>query len=214
MAQPYPPGGRLPARPDAAKPCPACGDLVGRGYPTCVTCADRVDTYWRADWAALLEGEGVTEGAPEERELATLVLADDLGAHPWTCLDWAMRLVTCPLCRTELGTGNPGCMSCANADQNRWAWDHAAVPKTMTRNEHALRLAVATLRAARHRRKSVVAFWHLSLPFVLAGATPTARQARRIRTHLLANRHEDLAEADSLTAMAILPDLPWRTPTP
>ncbi len=210
MAQPYPPGARLLARPDAAKPCPACGDPVGRGYPTCVTCADRVDAYWRADWAALLESGGIAAGEPEERELAGLVLADHPGAHPWTCVDWALRLVACPLCRAESGAGDPGCVHCATADQARWAWDHAAGPKTMTRNEHALRLAVATLRAAAHRRPRAVAYWRLALPLLLVGEAPTTAQASRIRTHLLADRFDELAEADTFAAMAAVPDLPWR----
>ncbi|MGQ0837063.1 hypothetical protein [Actinokineospora sp.] len=208
--QPYPPGARLLARPDTAKPCPACGDLLGRGYPDCVTCAERVDSYWKADWAALLDDQGIVEGDPEERELAGRVVADDPGAHPWTCVDWALRLMTCPACRAELATGDPGCLSCAGADQTRWAWDDAGMPVSMTRNEHDLRVAVACLRAADRRRDTIVAYSRLSLPFLLTGDSASRAQAQRIRTHLLASRRDELAAADSFAAMASLPDLPWR----
>lgn len=210
MAQPYPPGARLLARPEVALPCAECGQLLGRGYSTCTACTDRVDAYWQADWEALLQRGGVAAGTPEERELAGAVVGARPGAYAWTCTDWALRLIECPSCRAELGAGDPGCLSCAGADQGRWAWDHAGVPKAMTHNEHLLRLAVAELRAAERRRAGRVAFWRLTLPFLLVGDTFTAAQARRVRTLLLAGRTEELDEADGYAAMVALPDLPWR----
>jgi len=211
MAQPYPPGARLLGRPALAKPCSACGDLVGRGYPDCPNCAERVDAYWLADWGALLSGNGVAEGTPEERELATLVLADEPGSHPWTCDDWAMRRTPCPECRAELGSGALDCLVCASADQARWAWDHTAPPGAMRPDEHSLRLAVACLRSAERRRPGIVGFWRLALPFLLVGENPTRAQARRIRTYLMAGREDELSAADGIAAMASLPPLPWRT---
>ncbi|GAA2968910.1 hypothetical protein [Actinokineospora diospyrosa] len=201
---PYPPGARLLARPEAVEPCPTCTDPLGRGYPTCLTCADRVDAHWKADWAVL------ADGAADERELAAEVLAAPPGTHPWTCVDWAMRLQSCPVCRAELGTG-PACLHCAKADQVRWAWDHAAPAGAITANEHALRLAVAALRGAGERRDTVLAFWRLSLPFLLVGAVATPVQVGRIRVHLIAGRVDELAEAPGFAAMAALADLPWRS---
>ncbi|GAA3026482.1 hypothetical protein [Actinokineospora globicatena] len=204
MPLPYPPGARLQARPESVEPCPTCADPLGRGYPTCLTCADRVDALWKADWDAL------AAGAEDERELAATVLAAPVGSHPWTCVDWAMRLLSCPVCRGELGTG-PACLHCAKADQARWAWDHAAPAGAMTANEHAIRLAVAALRGAGERRDTVVAFWRLSLPHLLVGAVPSQAQVGRIRVHLIAGRFDDLAEAPGFAAMAALADLPWRS---
>ncbi|WP_424184050.1 hypothetical protein ACOBQX_19155 [Actinokineospora sp. G85] len=210
MAQPYPPGARLLARPEQAAPCPTCGALLGRGYPDCAACAETVDAYWLADWAALLSGNGVAEGTAEERELAAMVLADDPGAHPWTCDDWAMRRTSCPYCRAELGSGALDCLSCASADQARWAWDHTAPPHAMRPDEHALRLTVAGLRSAERRRPGVVGFWRLLLPFLLVGRAPTRAESRRVRLHLMAGREDELSAAGSVEEMAALPDLPWR----
>ncbi|WP_018682506.1 hypothetical protein [Actinokineospora enzanensis] len=207
MPQPYPPGARLLARPETVEPCPACADPLGRGYPTCLTCADRVDAYWRADWDALVAEQ---PGEADERELAATVLAGAPADHPWTCVDWAMRQSSCPLCRAELGAGL-ACVHCAKADEARWAWDHAAMPGSMTANEHMLRLAVAALRATTPHRDNVLTYWRLVLPFLLVGGLPTPVQAGRVRIHLLAGRADELAEAGSLADMADLADLPWRT---
>ncbi|HVK24105.1 MAG TPA: hypothetical protein VM677_22360 [Actinokineospora sp.] len=212
MVQPYPPGARRLGRPHAAVPCPACGELVGRGYPACKSCTDRIDAYWLADWAALLDTEGVVAGEPEERDLVARVFAAEPGTHPWTCTDWAMRLTVCPTCRAELGTGDSGCLRCAGADQSRWAWDYAAMPNSMTHNEHVLRVTVAGLRAAHRRRDNQVAYWRLSLPFLITGEAVTAAQAQRVRTYLLAGRTEELSAGGSFADMAALPDLPWRAP--
>jgi len=163
-----------------------------------------------ADWAALLDAESVVAGEPEERELANRVLVDSPGTHPWTCTDWAMRLLICQSCRAELGTGEASCLSCAGADQTRWAWDHTGMPLSMTYNEHLMRVAVSYLRAADRRRANVVAYWRLLLPFLLTGETPVDGQDRRLRTFLLAGRTEELNAAGSISAMSALPDLPWR----
>ncbi|SDJ39041.1 hypothetical protein SAMN05192558_10910 [Actinokineospora alba] len=210
MPQPYPPGARRLGRPDSAVPCASCGELLGRGYLACATCTERVDAYWKADWAALLDTEGVVAGDPEERDLVARVFGAEPGAFPWTCTDWALRLTVCPTCRAELGTGDSGCLACAGADQARWAWDYAAMPTAMTYNEHSLRVTVAGLRAAHRRRDSQVSYWRLSLPFLLTGEPISKVQAQRVRTFLLAGREDELTSAASYAEMAALPDLPWR----
>lgn len=197
-------------RPPAAKPCSTCGELVGRGYPDCATCADSIDALWSADWHALMFAERVRAGTDAELELAERVLADDLGSHPWTCTDWALWLLACEDCGGRLGSGEPGCVACAAADAARWAWDHTGMPHSMTDNEHALRVAVAILRAPHRHREPVLACSRLVLPFLLAGELPTASVARRIRALVLAGRYAELAVQDSLADMVHLPDLPWR----
>jgi hypothetical protein len=226
--QPYPPGGRRVARPAAAVPCSNCGELIGRGYPECAICAERIDELWWADWQALLAAEGIRPGTDEERELAVRVRSNSNSAnsadnkasnrasnraneYPWTCTDWALWLLRCTACGGRLGSGDLGCVACAAADQSRWAWDHQALPVTMTPNEHALRVTVAGLRAPHRHRDSVVAGWRLALPFLLTGQTPTTRQAGRIRALILAGRYPELARLNGFCAMASIPDLPWRT---
>ena len=210
QSQPFPPGGRRVARPAAASPCSTCGELVGRGYPDCAICAERIDELWWADWQALLDSERIRPDTDQERELAGRVRAAGPGEYPWTCTDWALWLVRCTTCGGQLGSGDPGCVACAAADHARWAWDHQAVPDAMTPNEHALRVAVAGLRAPHRHRATVVAGWRLALPFLFVGDVPSPRQAQRIRALLLAGRYDELARLDGFCAMATTPDLPWR----
>ncbi|HEU5471722.1 MAG TPA: hypothetical protein VFV67_13810 [Actinophytocola sp.] len=206
----YPPGGRRVVRPATVTFCPNCGELVGRGYPDCVICAERIDDLWWADWQVLLESEKIRPGTDEEGGLARKVLSDEVGRHPWTCTDWALWLLRCGRCGGQLGSGDSGCMACAAADQARWAWDYQALPDAMTPNEHALRVAVAGLRAPHRHRGSVVTGWRLALPFLFVGDLPTTAQTQRIRGHVLAGRYAELARQQGFAAMACLPDLPWR----
>lgn len=200
------------ARPAAVSPCPSCGDLAGRGYPACRYCAELVDQYWLLDWQVLLAAEQLAEGGSGERELAELVLADEVGHHPWTCTDWAMTLVTCSQCGDELATGPADCVRCAMADGLRWSWDHAGYPHAMTAGEHALRVARATLRAPHRARAATVGAWRLLMPFLLVGALPTVGQVRRIRAAVLAGAYADLARCATHVKLASFPELPWRRP--
>jgi hypothetical protein len=211
MAQPqhYPPGGRRVGRPAAAKPCSNCGELVGRGYPDCVICAEQIDELWWADWRALLDVGAIKPGSEEERALAAAVLAGP-ERYPWTCADWALWLIRCSGCGGKLGSGDRGCVGCAAADGNRWGWDHEAMPETMRPNEHALRVTVAGLRAPHRHRATILVGWRLALPFLFTGDLPTTKQAQRIRALVLAGRYAELARQDGFDAMAYLPDLPWR----
>ena len=189
---PYPPGARRVERPAAAKPCATCGDLAGRGYPTCVACATFVDRFWQADWAAL-------EDADPER-----VADAPVGEYAWTCVDLALRQLRCAGCRGELAAGAPDCVGCAAANSARWEWP-------VTGNELALRTAVVVLRAPTWHRPAVVSTWRLLLPFVLTGA-PVADLVPQVRTQVLAGRLADLTAAETLPDLAFPPLLPWRRP--
>ncbi|MFD0204822.1 MULTISPECIES: hypothetical protein [Saccharothrix] len=210
--QPFPPGARRVARPAAVSPCPSCGDLAGRGYPACRFCAELVDQYWLLDWQELLAAEQLAEGGAGERELAELVLADEVGRHPWTCTDWAMTLLACSQCGEELATGPADCVRCAMADGLRWSWDHAGYPVAISAGEHALRAARAALRAPHRHRAATVGAWRLLLPFLLVGELPTVGQVRRIRAAVLAGTYADLARCTTHVELATYPELPWRRP--
>lgn len=209
--QPFPPGTRRVARPAVAKPCTNCGELIGRGYPDCAICAEQIDDLWWADWRALLDAERVQSGTEAERGVAELVLSEEVGAYPWTCVDWALWLLRCTECGGQQGSGDVGCGVCAASDAARWAWDFTGMPDAMTGNEHALRVTVAGLRAPHRHRAPVLAGWRLALPYLFVGETPTTRQAQRIRTLVLAGRYDELALQNSFCAMADLPDVPWRS---
>lgn len=200
------------ARPAAVSPCPSCGDLAGRGYPACRFCAELVDQYWLLDWQELLAAEQLAEGGAGERELAELVLADEVGRHPWTCTDWAMTLLACTQCGEELATGPADCVRCAMADGLRWSWDHAGHPRAISAGEHALRVARAIVRAPHRSRAATVGAWRLLLPFLLVGELPTIGQVRRIRAAVLAGAYTDLAACTTHVELASFPEIPWRRP--
>ncbi|OLF08642.1 hypothetical protein BU204_33945 [Actinophytocola xanthii] len=207
---PYPPGARSGDRPTTVKPCPTCGELLGRGYPACLGCASAVDHLWLADWLELRTAERVSAGEEQDRALAVRVLSAPVGTYPWTCTDWALRLTLCAECGGELGAGPPVCPRCAAADSARWEWDHTATPAAMSSAEHALRVAVAVLRAPHRRREAVGSTWRLALPFLLAGETVTPAQVRELRTRVLAGRYGDLARLDTVAELVTLPLAPWR----
>lgn len=197
---------RLPYRPHerpvAAKPCPTCGELTGRGYPSCLGCAEVVEERWLVDWRALLAAERASAGAESERDLATRVLSAEPDAYEWTCTDWALHLLRCEECGGELGAGDPVCLRCAAADSSRWTSSAAA--------DHTLRLAVLALRAPQRRRVPVVSALRLVLPFVLAGWPVTRSQIRAVRAAVLAGRYTDLAGRSALVELVNLPLQPWR----
>jgi hypothetical protein len=199
-------GGRAVPRPVAVRLCLACGELAGRGYPGCPDCAAAVDAFWRTGWATLrAEHDGVPEPALAER-----VVAADVGAHPWTCVDHAMSMIDCPSCGAALGTGPVGCVLCRIADETRWAWEHLAPPGAITPNEHALRTARVVLRAPHRHRATVVLTWRLALPFLLTGEVTEPAQVPWLTAYLRAGRYDELAAAGSFTQLTGTPDLPWR----
>ncbi len=184
------------------KPCSTCGELTGRGYPSCLGCAEVVDERWLADWRELLAAERASAGSESERSLAARVLSAEAGTFAWTCGDWALRLRRCEECGGELGAGDPVCLHCAAADAARWTTSAAA--------DHMLRLAVLALRAPHRRRMSVVYSLRLVLPFLIVGSAVTRSQLRAVRSGVLAGRYADLAELDHVVALANLPLAPWR----
>jgi len=208
--QPFPPGSRRVRRSADAPRCPVDGVLLGRGYLRCVVCTEFVDQFWWVDWSELLAAELITAGGEEERALAQRVLAAEVGAFSWTCVDWAMTLSRCPHCAHESGAGPLECLPCRLSEENRWAWDHHGYPRSMTAEEHALRVARVTLRAPHRRRTSTVARARLVLPFLLAGQ-PLPR-GRWLDAYLLAGRYHELSECTSAQELASFPSLPFRQP--
>jgi hypothetical protein len=194
----------------AVQHCLACGELAGRGYPACPDCADAVDGYWYADWSGLLGGHDVPAGGRAERGFAQRVVSGAIGEYPWTCVDWAMAMITCPSCRERLGAGPVGCVLCRIADETRWEWEHLAPAGSITPNEHSLREARVVLLAPHRHRATVVLSWRLSLPFLLTGEVAGRLRTPWLSAYLRAGRYNELAAAGSYSQLTGTPDLPWR----
>lgn len=187
-----------------------CGELAGRGYPTCPDCAAALDGFWLADWYALLAEHDVPPGGRAERGFAERVVASGVGDHSWTCVDWAMGVINCPSCRANLGSGPVGCVLCRIADETRWEWEHLAPDGSITPNEHALREARVVLLAPHRHRATVVLAWRLSLPFLLTGEVAGRLRTPWLSAYLRAGRYDELAAAGSYSQLAGTPELPWR----
>lgn len=205
----FPAGGRRVSRPVAVQHCLECGELAGRGYPSCRECVDAVDGYWYADWTALLTESDVEPGTDAELDLAETVVARP-GEYPWTCVDWAMAAIDCPACGAELGNGPLDCVLCRIGDESRWEWEHTAPAATLSPNEHSLREARVVLCAPHRHRGTVVLAWRLSLPFLLTGEVAGRLRTPWLSAYLKAGRYEELASAGSYTQLAGTPELPWR----
>lgn len=203
-------GGQRVPRPATVRYCLACGELAGRGYPTCPDCVGAVDGFWLADWSALLTERDIEPGGPAERSLVERVVAAEVGDYPWTCVDWAMAAIGCPSCDAPLGDGPIGCVLCRIADETRWAWEHLAPAGSITPNEHALREARVVLRAPHRHRATVVLTWRLALPFLLTGEVTEPGRAPWLKAYLRAGRYDELAAAGSYTQLTGTPELPWR----
>ena len=137
------------------------------------------------------------------------ILADQTLRYAWTCVDWALRLSDCAECGAELATGPRDCVSCAIADERRWALEDAA-PDRMTGNERALRQARSVLRAPARHRSTVVSYWRLVLPFLLTGEVVGIERAEWLRACVLAGRYRELATFGSYVELASNSELPWR----
>jgi len=169
-----------------------------------------VDQVWLPDWHALLAAEQLSEGGSGERELAELVLEDEVGRYSWTCTDWAMTLVTCSQCGAESATGALDCLRCAMAEAARWSWHHSGAGDVITPAEHALRVARAVLRAPHRSRDVVASTWRLLIPFLLVGEVATVGQVQRLRAHVLAGHYSDLAACATHVQLVGLPEIYWR----
>lgn len=192
------------ARADAVSDCRTCGDLLGRGYPGCDGCLDRVEELLLADWRPLLEAEEITAGSVAERRFAESVVSEKPDKRRWTCVDQALSLLPCPDCRGALGSGDQDCPRCAAADAHRWRWS------TPDDREAALRSATLALRAPQRVRPAMVTTWRLCLPFVLAGQALKSYQRRKVCVAVLAGREAELAAARTFGDLLAVTEPPWR----
>jgi hypothetical protein len=201
----YPSGMRLLPRPKVAAPCSGCGELAGRGYPTCPDCEEHVEKYWVADWLAVLNKERVSA-----EDLVITVLSDETWGYPWTCVDWALRLSDCVVCGGELATGEPDCVACAAADDRRWAREHTPPSGRMSTNERALRAARVALRAPARFRPAVLSYWRLTIPFLLTGEMTGTENSQWLRASLIAGRYPELASCKRYAELSAALQPPWR----
>ena len=179
---PRPSAGRRVPRPASVEPCAACGDYLGRGYPHCPVCHEAVEAIWREDWLAFLAAEGFVPGTPDEALLAGIVVAEFI-RHPWTIVDYALTLLRCEECGSELCGGPIGCGTCAHTFGNLWAPELEA---GATMNEHAMRVARLVMRHPHRFSAAIVAGWRFGLAQLLTGDMADGGQARRLANWLKA----------------------------
>jgi hypothetical protein len=182
------------------EPCSGCGEPLVASYPGCPSCLEALERHWLADWAALLEGEGVAPGTEDERLLAAVVHAE-IDRQPWTLVDVALTLLRCEACGGELGGGPRACPACELAFGNLWAHDVVAGQQgVMTMNEHALRVGRHVLRHPHRYSPATLTGWRLTMPRVLTGWLPSTAQAQcwgdLIKAGRLAEVERGLEEAD------------------
>jgi hypothetical protein len=190
---PFPALRQLP-RPTVVQPCPQCHRPQVTNYLTCSGCYAALEQFWQADWQRLLAYEQIAPGTPEELLLAQLVL-DEVEAHPWTCLDWAMTLLPCSACGAELGGGPSDCGQCATAFGNTlWAEGLAGQRGAVTGNEHALHVGRFILRYPHRYSTHAVTAWRYSMPRLLTGWLPSTAEAQRAMALIKAGR---LAEVET-----------------
>ncbi len=178
--------------PAPVTPCPTCGELTGRGYPSCLECTTEVDQPLVAAWAALPDQD------------PALVADAPVGTYPWRCVDWALRQLRCAGCRGELAAGAPDCVGCAAANSARWEIPHLSAA------DRRFRTATVVLRTPAWHRQAVVSTWRLVLPFLMRGVVIPPDALRQVRTQVLAGRYDELAEVP-WPPLAI-PLIPWRRP--
>gem|GEM_PF-3141867 len=180
-------------RPLKVEPCPACGAPTGQNYGRCAICTAAIDRVWLADWNALLEAEGISAGSEDEILLAQLVFAE-YDKHPWTTVDWAMTLLRCGTCGSELGGGPTDCTECHLAFGNAIASEQAALPPgAVTPNDHALHIGRWVLRHPHRISENVGKGWRFTMPELLAGAAlPSPQQATELLHLVTEGRHEEV----------------------
>jgi uncharacterized protein (UPF0212 family) len=166
-------GARRVPRPTRVEPCAGCGEALGTNYPGCPTCHDTIEAIWLADWAALLEREGIQSGTADEMLLAEVVM-QETERHPFTVVDIAMSLLRCGECGSELGSHYPDCGVCGIAFGASIMSEFGA-----TSNEHALHIGRWILRNPGQNSANILTAWRLTYPRVLVGWLPTTDEAQR-----------------------------------
>ncbi|GAA4598661.1 hypothetical protein GCM10023194_76740 [Planotetraspora phitsanulokensis] len=144
-------------------------------------------------------GDGRTAG--DERAVAEMV-AEEPDRHDWRVFDAALDRLTCDDCGDRLGRGLAGCPGCDLAHGFRYAaieTDRSGVPPG---NEHAIRVNVSVVRRPHGISAPELLGRSLFLPFLLAGALPTTRQAQRMSALLKSGvtREEVAALVDAVSA--------------
>lgn len=175
-------GGRRRSRPQQVRPCPQCGRPLGSSYPGCSPCYQIIEDIYLADWRALLAREGVEAGTADERLLAEVVMAET-ERHPWTVVNIAMTLLTCPECGRELGSRYQECTECALAFGSALASEFGA-----TANDHALHVGRWILRHPHQHSANIVTAWGMSVPRLLTGWLPSTADAQRMMAAVKAGR--------------------------
>lgn len=180
-------GGRRVLRPRQVLPCPHCHSVTGTNYPTCLACFQAIEAIWLADWQALLVREQIEAGTPDETLLAELVMAES-ERHPWTVVDIAMTLLTCPECGHELGSRYQECVACYQAFGKALASEFG-----VTANEHALHIGRWVLRHPHQHSDNAVAAWSRTTPRVLTGWLPSRADAQRTMALIKQGRLDEVA---------------------
>ncbi len=179
-------GGRRVARPRQVLPCPHCHSVTGTNYATCPACFQAIEAIWLADWHALLAQEQVAPGSADETLLAEVVMAES-EHHPWTVIDIAMTLLTCPECGHELGSHYQACVACYQAFGKALASEFG-----VTTNEHALHIGRWVLRHPHQHSDNAVAAWSRSTPRVLTGWLPSRADAQRMMALIKQGRLDEV----------------------
>lgn len=151
-----------------------------------------------AAWARL-RAEGGSD--IPDAALAELVL-DDPSQHLWRTVDAALDRSVCPACGASLGSGPRGCAPCDYADGIRFAGQEPDRPNVPPGNEHAVRVALTTVRFPHRWPADAVAGNRIFLPLFAAGDMPTTTEKYALIAAVRAGRAAELAGAASFTEMA------------
>ncbi|GAA4556257.1 hypothetical protein GCM10023193_05010 [Planotetraspora kaengkrachanensis] len=189
-ATPTPTPTATPTPPPTPPPTPTAGARgAGAGEP------ETRGTGGRAPGA---EGAGA---AGDERAVAQMV-AEEPDRHDWRVFDAALDRLTCGDCGDRLGRGLAGCPGCDLANGFRYAAIETDRPGVPPGNEHAIRVNVSVVRRPHGVSAPELLGRSLFLPFLLAGALPTTRQAQRTAALLrgAVTREEAAALVDVMSA--------------
>ncbi|MEU9836689.1 hypothetical protein AB0D67_34570 [Streptosporangium sp. NPDC048047] len=173
--------------PGTAEPrrCPACGCREYGGAPGCARCAALVDRIVDDAWQDFLRDHfGAAEPAREDELLIAEMVTGEPDRHDWRVVDAALDRLTCGECGSALGRGPLGCPPCALADGFRYSAIETDRPGVPPGNEHAVRVAVAVVRAGHRHSDRALLGWRVALPEVLDGFLPTTAQAQAIRARI------------------------------